>query len=426
MKTAKRSPVVGTVLLLALTTACAQPTAELGPVTTLMESGASNPTVAAAPTGGRAYVAWVATEGEESNVWLTGLDADGDRGHAVRVNDVDGDAAPHLQAPAQVAAGPDEQVYVLWTNNAHIEGRRFPASDLRFARSTDGGATFEPAITVNDDAGGPPTSHTFHNLLVAPGGTIIASWLDSRRGGEGMHPAETGMAVGEGHVTSDDMPEVPGPDVRVAISTDGGRSFAPSHIVNRQACPCCRTAMAMAPDGTLYLAWRKIFEGDVRDIVVARSTDKGISWEEPRRVAEDDWVFPGCPHAGPALTVDPSGALHVAWYTGRESAPGLFYTKSVDAGLSFQAPTPLLSDAWVPPSQVSLGAESDGTLWVAWEERRLDVPSFYYVRRGPGKALSLDGALNQSGSNPVFATAGGPPVMAWLDGDAVRVRGGGG
>jgi hypothetical protein len=60
----------------------------------------------------------------------------------VRVNDIEGDAAPHLQAPAQVAAGPGGAVYVAWTNATLIEGRRFPASDLRSrARSTEAEAS---------------------------------------------------------------------------------------------------------------------------------------------------------------------------------------------------------------------------------------------------------------------------------------------
>src|SRR5690606_7506920 len=136
--------------------------------------------------------------------------------------------------------------------------------------------------------------HTFHNLLVASDGTVFVSWLDSRRDEQGTETESEGAAV-----ETAAAPATPGPDVRVAVSTDGGRSFDPSTIVDMQTCPCCRTAMAVGPDGSLYVAWRKIYPGDVRDIVVARSRDRGATWDEPVRVAADDWVFPGCPHAGP-------------------------------------------------------------------------------------------------------------------------------
>jgi hypothetical protein len=31
--------------------------------------------------------------------------------------------------------------------------------------------------------------------------------------------------------------------------------------------------LALAPDGSLWVAWRKTFDGNVRDIVVAQSSD---------------------------------------------------------------------------------------------------------------------------------------------------------
>src|SRR5690606_29455167 len=132
-------------------------------------------------TSGRGYVAWVG-EGEYGfDVFVASAPAgEGTFGPPVRVNDLPGDAAPHEQAPAQVATGPGGEIYVLWQNNTVVEGRRFPASDLRFAASSNGGHTFTSTRTVNDDAGGLPSSHTFHDMVVAPDGTIVVSWIDSR------------------------------------------------------------------------------------------------------------------------------------------------------------------------------------------------------------------------------------------------------
>ena len=387
---------VGVIATAALLGGCEAADDDLGAPVVVAESGASNPTVATDPTSGIHYVAWVGAGGHASDVWLRAIGRDGEVGPVVRVNDEEGDAAPHLQAPAQVAVGPEGNVYVAWTNNTVIEGARFPASDLRFARSTDGGRSFEPALTVNDDAGGPPASHTFHDLLVTGSGDVVVSWLDGR--------------------------SEPGPDVRVAVSEDGGVSFGGSRIADHVTCPCCRTSMAVTPDGTLFVSWREIFEGDVRDIVVARSTDGGASWDEPERVHADDWVFPGCPHAGPSLAVDPSGTLHVAWYTGKPEAPGLYYATSSDAAETFSDPVTLLADAWVPPSQVSLVADEAGTLRAVWEDRRLEEPGFRYARVGGG-ALEPEHAEELIvGTNPALSSGAGSAVLAWLDGDRVLAR----
>ena len=357
------------------------------------DASATRPTLALAPDGGGAWVAWV-SDGASSDVWVRHVAADGTADPApVRVNDVPGDAAPHGQAPARVAAGPEGHVYVTWQNNQIVEGRAFPASDLRFARSTDGGRTFEPAIFVNDDAGGPAASHTFHDMVVGPDGTVIVSWIDGRRG------------------LSD-------PDIRLAASRDGGASFGSSVVVDAGACPCCRTALAVGPEGTIYVAWRKHFPGDVRDVVVARSTDGGRSFDEPVRVAADGWVFPGCPHAGPALTVAPDGTLHVGWYTGKEGGAGLFRATSVDGGLTFGAPDPLLEGDWVPPSQLSLAADAHGEVWVAWEDRRLEDPAFHLAP----SSRSTEKTIPTAGVYPSVATAGARVGVAWLEAGAVRLR----
>jgi hypothetical protein len=403
--------------------ACGEgPATGSGPTLTLAETGASNPTVAVGSAGGVAYVAWVAAVENTSDVWLATARPGGTTTAPVRVNDIEGDAAPHLQAPAQVAAGPEGHVYVAWQNNTVVPERRFPTSDLRFARSVDGGLSFGPAITVNDDGDRPPSSHTFHNLLVAPNGDVVVSWLDGREGAA-AEAAVSPAALPAGHEGHDmGAEEGPGPSARVAVSHDGGATFGPSVVVDENTCPCCRTAMAAAPGGTIWVAWRKVYEGDVRDVVVARSRDGGASFEPPVRVAPDDWVFPGCPHAGPALTLDADGALHVAWYTGREGGAGLYHAVSRDGGSTFEPARALLTDGWVPPSQVSMAAGSGGALWLAWEDRRDEQPVFLLSSSHSGTELALDRAARIAGSNPALASGAGMGAVAWLDGSAVRLR----
>ncbi len=398
--------------------------AELGPTLELASSGASNPTTAIDAESGDALVAWGEPHDRESNVLLARLSPDGSVGTPTRVNNIPGDAAAHFQAPAQVATGADEEVYVFWTNNTPRPGQRFPASDLRFARSSDGGRTFEPTITVNDDAGGPPTSHTFHNLLVAPDGTLYASWLDSRNGGEGPPALPQGGESGAQETVDVSQAPTDGPEVRIAISRDGGRTFLPSFVVDRNACPCCRTAMAIGPDGALYIGWRKVYEGNVRDVVIARSDDAGKTFSAPMRVHEDGWVFPGCPHAGPALDVDSEGAVHAAWYTGKPGAAGLFYARSQDGAESFSEPTPLATGDVVAPSLSSLVAEDGGKIWMTWEDRRRGAPELHTVR------TALDGVNGEmraeviDGSHPSVSADGGTRVFAWLDGSTVFARAG--
>jgi hypothetical protein len=399
------------------------PSAHLGAERTLAAAHASNPTAAFDPRGGAGFVAWVATRGSASDVYL----ARAEGGAPVRVNDVPGDAAPHEQAPAQVAAGPGGAVYVLWQNNREIPGRRFPASDLRLARSTDGGRTFAPAVTVNDDAGGLPSSHTFHDLQVAPDGTVYVSWLDSRRRDaySQAHPlpvkaAGHGHGAHGGHGGEPRDPRMPESEIRVARSTDGGAAFGASMVVDDGVCPCCRTSLAIAPDGGVYVAWRKVYEGDVRDVVVARLGPGGKAFGAPVRVHADGWVFPGCPHAGPSIAVDARGRLHVAWYTGKEGRQGLWYARSDDAGRTFSGAAPVLTGGWVPPSRATLAADGEN-VWVTWDDRRTPDGALS-IARVDGAAPAPESSAAGRGRSPALAAARGRVLLAWLDRGAVRVR----
>jgi hypothetical protein len=400
-----------------------------GPVATLAARGAGRPTAAADARTGAAYVAWVADSAGVPGVYLARLARGVAAGAPVRVNDAPGDASTHDQAPPQVAVGPRGEVYVAWQRSTPVPGRPFPASDLRFARSEDGGRSFAPATTVNDDAGGLPSSHTFHDLAVAGDGTVYVSWIDSRvrdrlraeRVASGrIRPAAPGGHGGHGaHAAGEEG--LPGSEVRVAASTDGGRSFGAGVVVDGEVCPCCRTSLAAGPDGTLYVAWRKVFAGDVRDVVVARRAPGAAGFSAPRRVHADGWVFPGCPHAGPSLAVDGAGRVHVAWYTGTPGRQGLWYAAADGATLRFGEAMPLLTGEWVPPSQAHVSAGADGA-WIAWEDRREQEAKLLLGRVDGAGKLHPAGGSTLGGRLPDLAGADGARLLAWEDGGAVRVR----
>lgn len=385
-------------------------------------------TTAIDPRTADVYVAYTRTDEGETNVYLARLAAGADTlAPAVRVNDVAGDAAAHAQAPAQVAVAPDGTVYVTWITQTPITGRRFPASDLRLARSDDGGRTFSPAVTVNPDAGF-PTSHHFHNLAVGPQGTVFVSWLDGSakdRAARAQADAVSGTEMtdgthgarghhGGGHSVSEDA--LPGTALHVARSVDRGRTFAPGVVVAEGTCQCCRTALAVAGDGTLYVAWRHIFGEHIRDMAIARSEDDGATFSTPARVHADEWQINGCPHSGPAVAVDAQDRVTVAWYTGAETAAGVYRATSTDGGLTFDAPAQLTGP--VPIAQVAATqADAHEGALIAWEHPLRDS---LYVQAVRG---ATEGALQRlRGDQPDVASLGGTDAFVWRDGEQIRLR----
>jgi hypothetical protein len=213
------------------------------------------------------------------------------------------------------------------------------------------------------------------------------------------------------------MAEEPGTETRIAVSHDVGRTFGASLIVDGNTCPCCRTTLALGAPGEVYVAWRKIFEGGIRDIAVARSTDGAMSFGEPRAVHHDGWEFPGCPHAGPSLAVDAEGRLHAAWYTGRDGRQGLWYAASSDGGATFSEPTPVLTDEWVPPSQARL-AVHEGEVWVAWDDLREPVRRVRLARIEGGRLGDI--VFEATGQSPQLTFGNDDGLLVWHDGDAVK------
>lgn len=215
-----------------------------------LDSGeVSRPTVAVSPDGAMVFWTWIRKDADGWNVYASRVSEDGkSRTEPVRINHIDGNASPHAQAPAQIAIGTEGNVYVAWTNSTYISGRRFPASDLLFSRSTDGGQTWTAEQAINSDAGGDPSGHTFHNMTVLSDGTILVSWIDSRerdrlasKGAEmemGNSSSEESAHVHdmqhESGVTAEGRPV--GSQIRVARSTDGGISFVETAIVDHTAC----------------------------------------------------------------------------------------------------------------------------------------------------------------------------------------------
>lgn len=364
------------------------------------------PTVAMDASTGTAYTVFFRTDGEVTNLYASRREAgSGAWSQPVRVNSVDGDVSPHAQAPAQVVVSPSGDVHVVWTNAIPVEGRRFPASNLLIASSRDGGRTFELQHAINSDADGLPSGHTFHDVTVSAEGRIIATWLDSRNKERRLH---------EGHAPSTD-PLVTGSEIWLAVSDDGGRTFRESTVAVN-TCQCCRTSVIAGPDGTIHLAWRHVFEDGSRDMVLATSTDGGLTFGAPERIHYDNWQILGCPHSGPSLALDGNGNLHVAWYTGATDREGLYYAVS-RSGQGFSEPVPLVQG--VPVSQVKLGLSADDQVWLAWEEQPSGV-----VRLG--RATADDGLVRIDeyalpGTSPAISASATALLVASQNDQGVQI-----
>ncbi len=280
--------------------------------------------MAPAPDG-TFYVAWVNHEAKQADVMLARFNAAGElQGSPVRVNRQPGVATAWRGDQPSLAVSKAGAVHVLWTPRVE-EGEKH-GTDVYLSTSTDRGQSFVTEVKVNDDKA--TGAHGMHSLAVAADGRIYAAWLDERN----VHTPKPSTKA-EGHHMESNR------DLYLAYSTDGGRTFSANNKVASEACPCCKTSLAVSPDGTLYAGWRQVLPGSFRHIAVAGSADGGKSFSTPVIVSDDRWVLQGCPVSGPSLSVDrSSGNLKVVWYAaGEGSAAGVYFAESKDKGHSFTA-----------------------------------------------------------------------------------------
>jgi len=382
-----------------------------GGLRTIVERGAAYPTVGVDPRAGTVYVVW-AGQGPDSvwNIYLARTDSRNGFAAPVRVNDRPGDAVMAKENPPQVVVGWDGVVYVGWVSNRAPDQSPLPDISVRVARSSDGGATFEPSTTLRVGRAGGSLANMYSDLALAPDGALYVSWLD-------LHYYTDSSAAHEAHHVPDSVP-VPDNrvDLRVARSIDGGRTFRAGAILDTGACICCRTAIALSPDGNPHVLWRHVFAGNVRDFYSASSPDRGNTFTSPVRVHEDGWAINGCPDIGPDIAVDQDHVVHAVWYTAAPNRVGLWYAASRDNGAHFDPPSALLTDRYVPPAEVKVASFGDRT-WVVWEDRRRPQGVIRFAKAGRRGSASLG-----LGEYPTIAAGADHIAVAWVMNGAVHVR----
>jgi BNR repeat-like domain len=269
------------------------------------------------------------------------------------------DGGRHWAAPATVAPrrGGNEtpavtgsptlrrHAYMVWANFFKI----IPALGtytVEFSRTTDGGRTWSPSVLISDP--GPFAIDLAPRIRVLPNGTLLAIFARA--------DFLTGLA-----------------ELRVARSLDEGRTWLPAVVAGVIPLPAevhdpetgeqlpqpGFPTSAVAPDGTVYIAFENSSTPDSGAIGLIRSRDGGLSWTRATLPGVSAFAFE------PAIAVDGHGTVGVIWYDLRNDRPGdaattadLWFAHSNDRGVSWRqihvaGPTDLRTAA--PPAQNRVG-----------------------------------------------------------------------
>ena len=388
------------------------------------DRSSGNPSIAA--SGQFVSLAWTATIKDGAADVFVASSRDGGRtfGTPTAVTTGGGVSASGEQPPrvALVAReGRDPAIVVVWTSKGSTGTR------LLSARSDDGGKSFAaPAAVTGSDAAG---NRGWESIATDRDGEVLALWLDHRETATGKSVAPMDHAEHQHLEANQNKADgVARAQLSKLFFAKLAQSGSGRAIVGG-VCYCCKTSIATDSANGVYAVWRHVYAGNVRDIAFTMSTDGGRTFGAPVRVSNDNWVLDGCPENGPAIAVDSSKQIHVAWPTlvpaaspSSEPSMALFYATSSD-GRRFTARQSIPTEGFPRHPQIALGPHGEAV--VAWDERT-EGNSRVVIAHGTGDthgtvhfARQVVGD-NASASYPVIATAGDASVIAWQSGTTER------
>ncbi len=332
------------------------------------------------------------------------------------------DTGAYLNDKESITADPYDSryVYAVW-DRLDTAG----SGPTYFARTTDGGANWEPARPIYDPGS---TAQTINNqLVVLPDGTLALLFT--------RLPTTTPNAVA--------------PAMLLLRSTDQGATWsAPVTVAAVQALGTADAAsgrrvrdgahlgsIAAGPRGELAVVWQdaRFSGGAVDDIAFARSADGGLTWSAPVRING----APGARAFVPVVHVRADGVIGVGYYDLRNDLPDpgtlpadLWLTQSGDGATWHEIHVDGPFDLMTAPNARGLflgdymGLASAGTTFVPFYARtsgepagnatdvvaaRADpsgIPAASGARRRAGPAAAAPAAIVRATSAPPLAPTG--------------------
>ena len=310
--------------------------------------------------------------------------------------DTDAPGAKDSDNPAICCAG--ESVYVAWGDWRN--GDR----DVYFNHSTDGGITWlADDVRLDTDAPGSALSAGIH--VCCDGPNVYVLWGDDRdfhriesvRMNASTDGGATWLADDVRVDTSDDISEGAAlgcagstvyaawrdeganPGIHFSVSRDAGRTWGNETVLSSpQVKP-----PAMCYDGAnVYVLWADLFE---LDIYFNSSLDGGQTWQAAQRRLTTD--PPGDARIyGRSLGCDGLD-VYAAWVDARLGPDHVFFNRSFDGGLTWEASDIRVDSDLAQPNAPSVCGEGLD-VYVAWADARFDPDQGIFVN------TSLDGGLS--------------------------------
>jgi len=264
-------------------------------------------------------------------------------------------------------------VHIVWRDN------RDGNAEIYYNRSTDGGVSWGADTRLTN---APAESHTPSVSL--SGQVVHVVWEDNRDGNR---------------------------EIYYKRSTDAGVSWsADTRLTNNSA--ASYSPSASVSGSVVHVVWYDNRDGvNNYEIYYKRSTDAGVSWSADTRLTNNSAAS-----YSPSVSVSGS-VVHVVWFDSRDGNLEIYYKRSTDGGVSWGADARLTNNTAVSGNpSVSV---SGSVIHVVWNDNRDGNPEMYYKRSTDGGvSWEADTRLTNNtadSQNPSVSVSGLAVHVVWFD-----------
>jgi hypothetical protein len=242
------------------------------------------------------------------------------------------------------------------------------------------------------------------------------TWTASKRltwtPGSSEDPDITVDSLGNIHVVWEDA--TPGNyEIYYKKSTDGGLTWMASERLAWTSGPSYLPKIGSHWSGWLYVVWQDDTGGGT-EVYFKKGSIGGLGWSAIQRVS---WTSGNS--ASPALAVDFSGNLHLAWIDDTPGNPEVYYSKSTNGGISWSTAKRLTWTSGLSRNP-AIAIDLSGNPHVVWED---DVTGKeeVYSRMSPDGGVSwasgqrLTWNSGYSFSPAIAIDSSGSPHVLWWD-----------
>jgi hypothetical protein len=162
-------------------------------------------------------------------------------------------------------------------------------------------------------------------------------------------------------------------------SLDGGATWSTNKILTWNSGASEYPAIAADSYDYIHVVWQDDTPGNL-EIYYVKSEDRGATWSVPRRLT---WTSGSGEH--PAIAVDSSDRIHIAWQDDKTGVAEVYYRQSTDGGTNWSAVTRLTWTSGVS-GYPDMAAGSGSSVFLVWHDDTPGHQEVYFKRSTDGGA----------------------------------------